>query len=349
VQSEEWQWKSIRQAQQLNQMNKPRTRKIALLVVIFLLIILVVAFCVYIFASSDTKFGLADGSEITRFRIVAATSKVILEKKNDSWYLINGSPAHSSLVDDAVYALSLLQVKGVLPQSAENEYKTTLKGALKISLGSGFISKRTYQLCKVKDLGLVGVLRGKKTPYLLEVRGNSELDVLDMLNANPLYWKQNVVFAFTPSEIRSVTVENIIEPQQSYVVQVDTLGQVKIMDAYSGKKLTPIAAEKVKKYLSYFTHVGFERYVTNLNSSEVENILLADFAYMVTVEDIYGSKQSAKLFFVPKDDTLDAFGRPTKVDLNRCYVQINDEPQLALALWVDMDILLPGFEYFMNN
>jgi hypothetical protein len=323
-------------------------KKVTLFLAALLLILLAVAFYVYRFVGSDTTFGLTDSSCVTRIRIAADSSKVTLIKKDDSWYLSDGNPTRS-VADDALYALSLLQVKSPLPQSAAEEYNAAMNEAVSVSLGGRFMNKRSYKLCRLKDLGLVGVLHGKKTPYLLEVRGNSELDVLDMLSTNSLYWRQDVVFSFTPAEIRTVAVENIIEPQQSFVLQVDTLGQVKLTDTYLGKEITPVVAEKVKKYLSYFTQVGFEHYVTDLSPLEVESILLSGFAYMITVEDIYDNRQSVKLFLLPTDDALDAFGRPTQVDLNRCCIQINDEPQLALALWVDLDILLPSFDYFMNK
>jgi hypothetical protein len=104
----------------------------------------------------------------------------------------------------------------------------------------------------------------------------------------------------------------------------------------------------VQRYLSYWREVNFERYATTLAREDAEAIAMNP-AYLLTIEGKDGSIRTLKLFYMPLGDALDAFGRPTKVDLNRCYLQQDDDPHLAIALWVDFDLLIKDVNFFLTE
>jgi hypothetical protein len=143
-------------------------------------------------------------------------------------------------------------------------------------------------------------------------------------------------------------VEDLDNPEQSFTLRLDTLGVAKLQALYSGSELTNLNTDHVKRYLSYFRGLNFERYATELGKEEAEAMLLSGAAYIFTIASHSGETQVIKLFYIPVGDELDAFGRPTKVDLNRCYLLQDDDVNVAIALWVDFDILIKSIKFFVK-
>jgi hypothetical protein len=66
---------------------------------------------------------------------------------------------------------------------------------------------RSYTLCAVDTLPVGTIYTGK--PYVLEVRGNEELDIFSLIDANPLFWHKTVAVSMPPSQVASVAVEDL--------------------------------------------------------------------------------------------------------------------------------------------
>jgi hypothetical protein len=194
----------------------------------------------------------------------------------------------------------------------------------------------------------VGAVSAAK-PYVVEVCGNEKLDVFSLLDANPLFWYKTTVVSMLPSQIAAVSVENLSQPQRSFRLSIDTLGRAQLTELYSGRVFSNLSGERVRTYLSYYHDVKFERYATNLSKEDADAIMLTNPGYVFTIEGKDGTSRTIKLLYMSVGDALDAFGRPTKIDLNRCYLQQDDDPHLAIALWVDFDLLIKDVNFFLTK
>lgn len=294
-----------------------------------------------------TSFGFPNANKVRHISLADGVQHVELSKRQGRW-MLGSEPAQQDMVVDALYALQMLQVKYPLSAELQQTYAEALRGrGLRVTISGWLGSLRGYTLYHIDTL-LVGVVRSGK-PYVLEVQGNEGLQLFDLLDANPLAWGKTLLVAYLPSQIAEVSVEDLGSPQRSFTLSLDTLGNAKLEELYSGQEFTQLNMENVKRYLSYFYDLGFERYATQLGKEEVEAVLLSNPAYLLTITSRAGEKQLIKLFYIPVGDELDAFGRPTSVDLNRCYLQLDDEPHLAIALWVDFDLLLKDFKFFLTE
>jgi len=290
-----------------------------------------------------TSFGFADANKVCRLTFEQGEQRVQLSKRRARWFIKGGEEAQQDKVVDVLYALQMLEVKYPLPAVLTDSLRC---GGLQVTVSSRLGSLRSYTLYRVDTL-TVGVVR-KGEPYVLQVRGNDGLDLLSMLSANVLSWRKTLLINLLPTQIASVTVEDLGKPERSFTLSLDTLGTAKLLTLYSGKEFTNLNRERVKRYLSYFRGLSFERYAAELSKEETEAVLLGDAAYMFTIVSHSGAVQVIKLFYMPMGDELDAFGRSTEVDLNRCYLQQDDDVNVAVALWVDFDILIKSVSFFVE-
>jgi hypothetical protein len=294
-----------------------------------------------------TEFGFGDANRVRRITITSSSGQLKLRKRGRAWVVNGEQAAQAEKVNDALFALQMLQVKYPLPASHAAAYEQAMqRSALHLRLSGRLGGIRRYTVCQLDTL-LVGTLR-EGQPYVLEVRGNEGLDLLSMLSANPLFWRKTLLVSIMPSHIAAVAVEDLGKPERSFKLSIDTLGQAQVEALYSGEVFRNLNEERLQRYLSYYQSVSFERYVTDPTGEDVSDIALSP-AYIFTIENVNGHAQTFTLLHMPVRDTLDAFGRPAEVDLNRCYLQQEGDPKLAIALWVDFDILIKDISYFLTK
>ncbi|MDR0687898.1 MAG: hypothetical protein LBF55_04310 [Prevotellaceae bacterium] len=293
-----------------------------------------------------TDFGFTDANRVRRITISDGEQQLQLRRRGSVWYIEGDRVAQQERVADALFALQMLQVKYPLPDEYTEAYGQAQSVALHVSISDWIGRMRSYTLCAVDTLPVGTIYTGK--PYVLEVRGNEELDIFSLIDANPLFWYKTVAVSMPPSQVASVAVEDLSKPERSFRLSLDTLGQATVAELYSGKVFHQLNDDRVQRYLSYWREVNFERYATNLAREDAEAIAMNP-AYLLTIEGKDGSIRTLKLFYMPLGDALDAFGRPTKVDFNRCYLQQDDDPNLAIALWVDFDLLIKDANFFLTE
>jgi hypothetical protein len=293
-----------------------------------------------------TDFGFSDANRVRRITISDGEQRIQLRRRGDTWHIEGDRMAQQERVADALFALQMLQVKYPLPDEYTEAYGQAQGAALHVSISDWLGKMRRYTLCAVDTLPVGTIYTGK--PYVLEIRGNEELDIFSLLNANPLFWYKTVAVSMLPSQIATIAVEDLSKPERSFRLSLDTLGQAMVTELYSGKVFRKLNDDHVQRYLSYYREVNFERYATSLPMEDAEAIAMNP-AYLFTIEGKDGSTRTLKLFYMPVGDALDAFGRPTKVDLNRCYLQQDDDPNLAIALWVDFDLLIKDTNFFLTE
>jgi len=295
---------------------------------------------------SATSFGFPNANRVRHITLSDGKQQVQLSKRNDRWYINGSEAAQQDKAADALYALQMLEAKYPLPLDMQQPCAEQLQNAgLRVTVSGWLGSLRSYTLYRCDSL-TVGVVRSGK-PYALEVRGNEGLSIFSLLDVNPLNWRKTLLIGVSARELALVSVEDLSNPQRSFALSLDTMGNAKLQALYSGEQLTQLNMEHVKRYLSYYKEVSFERYATELSDAEAEEVLLSAPAYIFTIATHSGATRTFKLFHIPVGDELDAFGRPTKVDLNRCYLQQDEDTNVAVAMWVDVDLLIKDVKFFL--
>ncbi|MDR3365533.1 MAG: hypothetical protein LBO71_00985 [Prevotellaceae bacterium] len=296
---------------------------------------------------NSTDFGFADANKVRCITISDGEQQVKLRKRDGIWYIEGDKVAQQERVADALFALQMLQIKYPLPLEYAEAYRQVRDAALRVSVSDWLGKMRSYSICAV-DTMAVGAVSAAK-PYVVEVTGNEQLDIFSLLNANPLFWYKTTVVNMLPSQIAAISVENLSKPRRSFRLSIDSLDQAQLTELYSGRVFRNLNGDRVRRYLSYYQDVKFERYATSLSKEDAAAIMLTNPGYVFTIEGKDGTSRTIKLLYMSVGDALDAFGRPTKIDLNRCYLQQDDDPNLAIALWVDFDLLIKDVNFFLTK
>ncbi|MDR0687531.1 MAG: hypothetical protein LBF55_02455 [Prevotellaceae bacterium] len=320
-------------------------------IIIVLGLILAVAALLLILGRSlligATDFGFADANKVRSITISDGAQQVHLRKRSNIWHIEGDRVAQQERVADALFALQMLQVKYPLPVEYTEAYRQAYSARLHVTVSDWLGKIRRYSLHMLDTIAVGAVYTGQ--PYVLEVSGNEALDIFSLLDANPLFWYKTTVINMLPSQIAAISVEDLSKPERSFKLSIDTLGQAQVKALYSGRVYDNLNDERVRRYLSYYQDVKFERYATSLSKEDADGIMLANPAYIFTIEGRGGASRIVKLLYMAVGDALDAFGRPTQTDLNRCYLQQDDDPNLAIALWVDFDLLIKDVNFFLTK
>ena len=167
-------------------------------------------------------------------------------------------------------------------------------------------------------------------------------------NALPHDTCQTLVINLLPSQIAEVSVIDFNNPERSYTLTLDTLGNATLRNTHANEELTNLDSSRVRRYLSYFSEFNAERCATELSEDEYEEMLRFNYAYTISITSHDGNKQNIGILHMPASEEYDIFGRPTTVDLDRCYLANGNNPYWLVALWADIDLLIKDVDFFMK-
>lgn len=320
--------------------------------ILFVLIVLGAAFWLvfskYGLFRSDKRFAYQTPSKITKVEIRSDSITTILERGDNEWIVNGEHKANQEVVDNFKLVILKMQVEYPLPKIYAAQLTDTLimKKGMQIKLYHGESVKRNYYIYSADSIGCIGLINGKQQAYSLYMPGYT-VSLCDYISADPSFWLNNIVFSYFPSQIQSVQVENMVEPAQSFKIEQTDRNQYRLKDTYNLLEVSNPDTMAIRRYLTYFHSVNFDSY-PNMTDTEKQEILLSDYAYMLTVKTDKG-EYSYKIIYIPINDEYDAYGNPLDYDRQRFYLGINNGQDIAIASWLEFDILLKNLSDFVNK
>lgn len=314
---------------------------------------LVVAFAVLYYytdlITSSKDFAVKDAKQLTRIVIERDTTTLVLEKQNGTWIVNGKGEVRPMMIERLLYFLENVQVKMPIPHKVKKMASEALNGGYTITaeVNGEVATKFTVAEFSNSNIGTIGVMSGKTRMYLLEIPG-SNYSPASTLSVDPADWHQNLLVSLMPSDIVSVTVDNMAKPERSFKLFRSTDGAFHLYDIYKQQEVQSVKKEQLDFYLSLYAELGFKQLV-KMNEFDLRTLVLSEPEAMVTIASVDGKTEVLKLYLLPIGDDYDAYGRPLKYDLDKLYVIFNSDKQVVLANWVDYDILLRDVNFFVNN
>ncbi|GHT09901.1 hypothetical protein AGMMS4956_00390 [Bacteroidia bacterium] len=281
-----------------------------------------------------------DEQSLTRIELSSQGQSAVLTKHEQQWWVNGTTYADQDAVWDAVDAMKNLQIQSLLASHVEFP-----QSFVSVRLRSKWCSLSSYHIAYIDSIGWVARLAGKAQIYLVEVAGNEDADLFLLLPTDTLLWENKNIFTIHPADISQVSIQNFEQPARSYTLQIDSLRAS--ITSGECKNDTPVWAS-VQRYLSYFYGVRYLHYALQSNDSN-DCSLLQKTAFAITIESRAGTKCSIVVRHKLNPRGSDELGRATFIDLNYCYVQRAPSPHQMLARWIDLDILVPPCNYFMQS
>jgi hypothetical protein len=189
------------------------------------------------------------------------------------------------------------------------------------------------------------MLEDAATPFRMGVRGYRGRDLAALYTANERYWRDNVLLHLLPDQIASIRLQNNRDPGLTYHLARNAEGRFEIAAGLvPGAWSEPVAA-KIRQYLGYFYGVRFETYADVSPDTPAPYAYDEKPDYVLEVISVSGLQTSLEFFPL---FTCDASGNQ-KMDLNVLYVRINDDTDLVVVKYLEIDPLLKDPGYFLSG
>ena len=132
---------------------------------------------------------------------------------------------------------------------------------------------------------------------------------------------------------------------QSFVIHQDSPGAVRLLSLPEEEPVQNIDTARVYRYLSYFINLRFERWVYDSDSVNVHAVLSTQPRHELTIQEHSGRRTTIRTYPIIREmKTGEA-----ETDLDRIYVNRNDEKDLVIVKYVDIDPVLKERNYFNLN
>jgi sRNA-binding regulator protein Hfq len=295
---------------------------------------------------SEKKFGNINQDEIDFVEITRDSIKTELQKNDSGIWLANGKATNQQIIDNLIYALSHQHADFPVPMSITKQTVDKLnKQGFNVKVFSDNSKKLDFKISSIDTL-CVGLVTNKRQPYALAIPGYTD-KTIDYISANASFYFNNNVFKYLPSEIESVTVENIENPEQSFTIFNNRGNQLMLFAVENQNFINSFDEKKIRTYLSYFNGVEYTK-MLDITKKEQRNIINRKPSYKLIVKT-NKNKISLTITNIALNKPVERYGKLQLIDTDSFYLIMNDNQDIALAKWTDFDILLKKISDFVDK
>ncbi len=293
------------------------------------------------FGGSNTSFAARPVEKITRIEFTSGNSTLALREEGDEW-LVNGKrPARRSSILFIERILTEMQIKSPVSDELFNSVITAMgiePVAVKVYEKNKLLSSFLVYKTASNQYGNVMKLKPGSKPFIVSVPG-SEAEIGSAFTVNELFWQPYTVFSLQPSEIHSVTFENLSDTSSSFMIKY--AGGIPSLFGNT-RELTGWDTSRILRYISYFTQVPFESWATELTEAEKAGISGEQPLYRITVLSPEGERSLINLWkrIITEQDSV-------RDDTDRMWARKQGETEFFIVKYADIDPIIKKRSYFL--
>jgi hypothetical protein len=301
--------------------------------------------------AKEHDFSVQEISQITKIVISDGSKSVSLNLNDGNWFVNDDFVADANAIEALLRVVTRIQPGAPVPLSVNDSLVETInEQGLHVELFAKRKVIKSYKVLSTSTLNLngVGVLRGSKTAYQLELP-NYEGDIVELFITNLNYWQSNQLALPALAAINAVEVEIPEDQENSFRIDILNDDQLRLFALFYGVSASNFDTSKVEGFLTGFSKITYNEVVTDFSPQEKMAILYfePDFIYTLYLKN--GEKHQIKVFPIPVEEYLDELGRPVKFDLNRLYLSQSNDESLYIVNYLDLHKLLRNISYFNPN
>lgn len=183
-------------------------------------------------------------------------------------------------------------------------------------------------------------MANSKKPYIVNLPGYYG-NFAGLFKSGLNWWRDKNIIGLKPNKIRSIDLENIEKPNQSFKIQVVESDGPQL---YSRKSSKPIQYknELMEMYFNSFMKIKAYKYIddTTLIDSLKKQIGL----YKMQVVNKLNDKTDLVFYSISSYNKLT---KKQEIDLNYCYIVINDT-DLAITKYIETDLITRDLTFFVK-
>jgi len=293
------------------------------------------------FGNSNTSFAARPADRITRIEFTSGNSTLTLREEGEEW-LVNGKQqARRRSILFITRILTEMQIKSPVSDELFSSGVTAMgiePVAVKVYEKNKLLSSFLVYKTASNQYGNIMKLKPGSKPFIVSVPG-SEAEIGSAFTVNELFWQPYTVFSLQPSEIHSVTFENLSDTSSSFMIKY--AGGIPSLFG-NDRELTGWDTSRILRYISYFTQVPFESWATELREAEKAGISDEQPLYRITVLSPEGERSLINLWkrTITEQDSV-------RDDTDRMWARKQGEAEFFIVKYADIDPIVKKRSYFL--
>jgi hypothetical protein len=298
------------------------------------------------FKGDENQFAVKDTGQINLIEIRSTENTVTLERMQDNW-MINGLYfAGDKKIAGLLMVISRMQVSAPVPGSIRYDIIARLENDGKRLM---IVSDRQdphvilmYHDTIYSDATYM-MLENSNQPLRIGIPGFSERNLARLFVDDVNYWRDNSIFRLQENEILSVSLYNRLQPDKSFHLVNDRDSGYRLYTYSDSMEIRGIVPEQARQYLSYFSSVFFERYLSE-DEKKIQDELNKEPVNIISLTDTRNNVIKVKTFawYVLRQDA-----KP-EPDMNRLIAIINDT-DVVVVKYVELDPVIKNIGYFLEK
>lgn len=307
-----------------------------------LLILVLVAVAIYFvfvrkpwrsIGGDETAFDIKDTAAVTRiFLADVREGKVLLTRGTAGSWMVDDKFA----VDERKVNLLLQTMHDVKMRNpiSQAEYNTVIReltaSGIKAEFYSGDDMVKTIYVGQATgdQSGTYMMIEGASTPYVVHIPGFVGY-LTPRFPTNPVKWKSKLVFDVPETDVKTITVQYPITPEESFLI--DNSGAAPVMKTMEGANVVA-DANFLKYYVASFKQLFGEAYDDAYTATAQDSIFRSDAFCRIVVSTKSGKEQSVQLHIKGLDkrtkQRYDEQGNPLPFDTEKYYGFANGDKNM---------------------
>jgi hypothetical protein len=159
------------------------------------------------------------------------------------------------------------------------------------------------------------------------------------------FWKDNTLFQFNIQDIKSITIEYPKKKEQGFQIIKTKNSDFEIFRLQPSNQIPSPEQAKIYSWLSCFSNVKHEGIEKKLSDNQIDSIKSSIPESIIRMETTAGIKQIFKTYL--RRNPTNAKGDFPPFDLNKLYAISNDEKEVYIVSYIDIDPIMREIDYFL--
>lgn len=295
-------------------------------------------------------FAIEDTTAITKITIEDPLSTTITLVNNEgNWTDSKGNCIAQSNVSYILDAAKNIEFKGYLPKNSKKKFTELMSTQhIKVTYYVNDDFEKTWYIGPPAQdhygqIMLLETADGKSTePVMMRIKGTNGI-ISPRFFADARNWMCTEIFSLSPNQIKSVAVQNLEKPNQSFkIVQQRNRFEV----SSRGMKLKSVDTMNVYRYLQAFGKIHFNQANFELSKSQCAAMKRSSPFCVLTLKETGGKITKLKMFrYKTNEPQQDEFGKLVNIDMNVFWCQLPNGSLVKCQYFVFNAIIL-GNVYF---
>lgn len=317
-------------------------------------------------------FTVYDTASITKLFFADKNgNEVLLQRENTGWTVNNEYKANQVLINEMLYTLTRMRIKmpvsvkktnNIVTQMASTNTKVEVYQMLpRINLFNKI--KLFYHETRSKVFYIGGVTQDNSGTYILK-EGGDKVYVVHLhgfrgfissrFSANPMDWREHIVFHSNMNDIASVKLEINRDPDNSFIINETDRAQYS-MTRLNGQPID-FSENKVLTLMNAFQDVRFEAFLDDIETARRDSIINSPFLQRLTLTTKDGKSSSVTTYtmrtnadmFLYSEDDLENFDDMIK-DPDHKYALLSEGNEFVLIQDFVFGKLLKPADYYSKD